>query len=59
VRLGRRRKAAKEEDMTSAKSRWIKLFILSGGFLAVSGCAVADAVVQTILAAFQIVDIWV
>jgi len=45
--------------MTSRIVRMLVLTVSSGGFVLVSGCAITEAVVNTILAAFNIVDIWV
>ncbi len=46
--------------MTRAKRRWTLLLLaLSGGMLLSGGCDVADAVLETIRLAFNIVDVWV
>lgn len=45
--------------MLRNRSRWMTLVLASSGFLMASSCSVADAVIETIRLAFNIVDVWV
>ena len=45
--------------MKSTRRRLIALTVLAGGSLFAGGCGIAEQVINTILYAFNIVDVWV